>query len=134
MKADLRQDINWGFAFSRCLNRTTQKREDLKLLLFKFSLIYKYLILNGAIPSCKCSIKAPDKWQNKQTLFMSLQRSAIKEVNDWALDFLTITKFYFFYFIFRSPSKKSKFKESKCATKSLLSKFYYFFSKKNFEQ
>ena len=57
------------------------RREDLYLLPFSFGLMYQ--CLNGAIPSRKCSIKAD--LLNAKPQFMSLRRSAIKEVNDWAL-------------------------------------------------
>ena len=38
------------------------RREELYLLRFLFGLMYQ--CPNGAIPSRKCSIKAPDKWRN----------------------------------------------------------------------
>ena len=75
MIADLRQVINGGFEFSRCLNVTfswrkgcdnngvsmlTQKR---RFVFFTF-LIGVNVCTNGTTPSRKSSIKAPAKWRN----------------------------------------------------------------------
>ena len=95
LKADLQQDINRGFAISRCLNVTFPWRkcsvralvscwlrgEDLYLLLFSFGLMYQ--CLNRAIPLRKCSIKAPAKWINSVYVLtdISHQRSKWLSLN-----------------------------------------------------
>ena len=61
LKADLRQDINGGFALSRCLNGTFPWRKcSVKALVFWLM----YQCLNRAIPSRKYSIKTPANWRN----------------------------------------------------------------------
>ena len=68
LKADLHQDINGDFAFSRCLNGTfpwrklTQKRRFVLVTLLMWVNVPIYYSLNAAIPSRKCSIIAPAKW------------------------------------------------------------------------
>ena len=45
-----------------------------------------YQSLNGALPSRKCSIKAPAKC--KTSIFVLMKISAFNEVNDWALNYV----------------------------------------------
>ena len=72
MKADLSQDINGGFAFSRCLNGTFPWRKySIKaLLIFSFGLMYQFL--QGNVPL-------------RHLLNSKHQFMYWREVNDWAL-------------------------------------------------
>ena len=63
LTADIRQDINRGFTFSRCLNGTFPWRKCSVKALVSFN-SEEYQCFNRAIPWRKCSIKPPANWRN----------------------------------------------------------------------
>ena len=102
LKADLFQDIKkelfhlTGVLMEHFLEGITPLRhwyinpnEKSNIQFFSSELTYQSL--NGALPSRKCSIKAPAKCK---TPVLSWQRSTFNEVNDWVLYFYTGLEFW----------------------------------------